>query len=399
MKEKILLISPQPFFQWRGSSIRVAFNAEALAINGYYVDLLTLPIGEKKTIEGVNVIRVANPFGLHNIPIGPSIPKVFFDVLLFLKGFNLCIRNKYTVIHGIEEAGFIGAVLAKFIKARVIYEKHSDPYSYKKGFLKNCFLQLYAQVENLSVKMSNAVICTGPGLVQQVEQMGTSTPVFHIFDIPSSLTEFTETGVVAVREKLQKSQNDILITFVGSFALYQGVELMFEAIPRVVQKFPNAQFVIIGGSQEEIEEQQAKFAELEVGHQVNFLGKIAPDLLPDYLRASDILLSPRASGVNSPLKILDYMKAGRSIVATDIPSNRLVLDNGNAVLTEPVPKAFADGIISLVEDKEQRKRMGETNYGLYKTKYNFKHYCELLESCYSTVLGKESRPETGSKKE
>jgi len=144
MKEKVLLISPQPFFQWRGSPIRVAFNADALARLGYCVDLLTLPIGEDKKIEGVNVIRVANPFRLRNIPIGPSLPKIFFDVLLLLKGAKLCLRNRYTVIHGVEEAGFIGVILAKLINARVIFEKHSDPFSYKKGFLKNCVLRLYA---------------------------------------------------------------------------------------------------------------------------------------------------------------------------------------------------------------------------------------------------------------
>lgn len=405
IEEKILLISPQPFFQWRGSPIRVAFNALALTKLGYSVDLLTLPIGEEKNIAGVRVIRVANPFRLRNIPIGPSLPKIFFDLLILLKGISLCLRNKYDVVHGIEEAGFIGAILAKLIRARVIFEKHSDPFSYKKGMLKNLILRLYAGVEKVSVQMSDAVVCTGPGLVRQVELMGTNTRTFHIFDIPSSLVEPEEDGVIAVREELQKSQDDVLITFVGSFALYQGVELMFASIPKVLKKCPHARFVVIGGSAAEIEVQRIKFAELGLGDRVSFLGKVAPDILPNYLRASDILLSPRASGVNSPLKILDYMKAGRSIVATDIPSNRLVLDERNAVLTKPVPEEFASGIISLVEDKQRREAIGGANYDLYKTKYNFDHYCELMESCYASVLGKEYQPKIdkeaagGSKKQ
>ena len=344
MKEKILLISPQPFFQWRGSPIRVAFNASALTELGYSVDLLTLPIGEKKEIEGVRVIRVANPFRLRNIPIGPSLAKVFFDLLILLKGLSLCLKNRYDVIHGIEEAGFIGAILAKLFRAQVIFEKHSDPFAYKKGMLKNVILRLYAGVEKLTVKMSDAVICTGPGLVRQVEVMKTGTRVFHVFDIPSSLVECEKNRVAAVSKELQKSKDDVLITFVGSFAVYQGVELMFAAIPLVVAHCPRARFVIIGGSAAEIEAQKAKCIELGLEQRVSFLGKIAPDVLPNYLRASDILLSPRASGVNSPLKILDYMKAGRAIVATDIPSNRLVLDDNNAMLMHPVPEDFARGI-------------------------------------------------------
>lgn len=389
MNEKILLISPQPFFQWRGSPIRVAFNVQALTELGYEIDLLTLPIGEDKKIEGVRVIRVANPFRLLDIPIGPSLAKVFFDLLLLLKGIALCLKNRYDVVHGIEEAGFIGAILAKLIGARVIFEKHSDPYSYKKGMLKNMVLRAYAAVEKLSVKMADAVICTGPGLVRQVEKMGTGTRTFHVFDIPSSLVECNEGKVAEVGRQLRTKEDDVLVTFVGSFALYQGVELMFAAIPDVLDHCPQARFVVIGGSEAEIRTQKTHFADLGLSSRVNFLGKIAPDLLPNYLRASDILLSPRASGVNSPLKILDYMKAGRAIVATDIPSNRLVLSSNNALLMHSSPVDFARGISILVQDRQKREAMGVVNHEAYTSKYNFDHYRELLSSCYATVLEKE----------
>lgn len=388
MKEKILLISPQPFFQWRGSPIRVAFNVLALTELGYQVDLLTLPIGEDKKIDGVNVIRVANPLGFKTIPIGPSLLKILFDVLILSKGISLCLKNKYDVVHGIEEAGFIGAILARLIGARAVFEKHSDPFSYKKGKLKNLILRIYAGVEKLAVRMSDAVICTGQGLVQQVDAMETSTRAFHVSDIPSSLLEFEEKKVAAVRRKLKKTPDEVLVSFVGSFALYQGVDLMFSAIPQVIKQCPHARFIIIGGSDKEIEEQNKRFSAMGIAQQVSFLGKIAPDILPNYLRASDILLSPRASGVSSPLKVLDYMKAGRSIVATDIPSNRLLLKEENAMLTKSVSEEFSRRIIQLVDDKQRRQRMGTANYILYRSRYNFNYYCEQLESCYSVLLGK-----------
>ena len=96
---RVLLISPQPFFQWRGSPIRVGFNALALAEIGFQTDLLTLPVGEKKDIPGVRIIRVPNPFRLRNIPIGPSFGKMFFDLLLLATGLWLSIRKKYDFIH------------------------------------------------------------------------------------------------------------------------------------------------------------------------------------------------------------------------------------------------------------------------------------------------------------
>ncbi|MDH3327697.1 MAG: hypothetical protein OEM01_00510 [Desulfobulbaceae bacterium] len=134
--KKILLISPQPFFQWRGSPIRVNFNIQALSELGYSVDLLTLPIGERREMEGVEVIRVANPFRIEQIPIGPSLYKIFFDILILFKGLQLIRKQNYSIIHGIEEAGIIAVLLSRLAACKAIFEKHSDPFSYKKKFYK-----------------------------------------------------------------------------------------------------------------------------------------------------------------------------------------------------------------------------------------------------------------------
>jgi len=383
--KQVLLISPQPFFQWRGSPIRVSFNAMALAQNGWAVDLLTLPIGERREMDGVRIIRVANPFGVDNIPIGPSLHKVFFDVLLLWQGLRLIRRKRYDVIHGIEEAGIIALMLSRFAGCRAVFEKHSDPSSYKKGFVKNCLLRLYAGVEKITVRGAAAVIGTGPGLVRQVEEMKTGTPVFHIFDIPSSLVEATPDSINRIRTTLRKANDEVLLTFVGSFALYQGVTLLFAAIPEVVAQCPRARFVIIGGTDREISEAKKSLEIQGAAGAVSFLGKIAPDQLPDYLAASDILLSPRLSGVNTPLKLLDYLKAGRAIVATDVEANRLLLDRETARLAPADPKSLARAMVELVEDPAARNSMGERGRKLYETRYNFREYSKRLADCYATL--------------
>jgi len=384
--KRILLISPQPFFQWRGSPIRVSFNVQALVKSGYSVDLLTLPIGERRDITGVNIIRVANPFQFKQIPIGPSAYKIFFDILLFFRGLQLIRKNKYLVIHGIEEAGMIAVLLSRFAACKSIFEKHSDPSSYKKGFLKNILLSGYAFVERMTVKRVDAVICTGAGLAKQVDDMKTSTRAFHIFDIPSSLVEPDPARVAQVRAELQQRPNEILLTFVGSFAIYQGVDLLIESIPEVVKSCPQARFIIIGGTEKKIEERKQILQQQNVLDAVSFIGMVAPDTLPDYLSASDILLSPRISGVNTPLKLLDYLKAGRSIMATDVKANRLILNEKLATLAAPTPKDMAEKMISLIEEKDMRETMGREGRKLYESTYNFHNYTEKLAACYTFVL-------------
>ena len=95
--------------------------------------------------------------------------------------------------------------------------------------------------------------------------------------------------------------------------------------------------MIVGGTEAEIAERKAQLREKGCEDRVSFVGKIPPDSLPCTLAACDILLSPRIQGLNTPLKLLDYLKVARSIAATDHPANRLVLDESTALFAAPEP--------------------------------------------------------------
>ncbi len=381
--KKILLISPQPFFQWRGSPIRVGFDALALAEIGFDVDLLTLPMGERKEIPGVRILRVPNLFFIRNIPIGPSPAKAMFDLLLLFKGMWLILQHRYAFIHCIEDAGLVGLALGKLSGAKVVFEKHSDPSSYNKGRLRNFIMRLYGKIETFTARHADAVIGTGAGLAEQIRAMNPKGGVHHIFDIPSSLVESSSDKAEALRRKLTRQPDEVLITYAGSFAVYQGIEILFAAIPLVAREHSNARFIIIGGSKEEIIERKMSLSMQGVEENVTFMGMVPPDELPDVLAASDILLSPRISGVNTPLKLLDYLKAGRAIIATDTTANRLILNDTCAVLTKPEADAFAREISRTIAEPVLRKRLGEHGKRMIADRYNLEEFKKLLASCYA----------------
>jgi glycosyltransferase involved in cell wall biosynthesis len=279
-------------------------------------------------------------------------------------------------------------VIAKLTGSRCVFEKHSDPASHREGLVKNVVLWGYRQVEAFTIRRSDAVIGTGLGLVDLIRQIAPASIVHHIFDIPSSLAEADEDKVNVIRSVLQRAPADIVITYVGSFAVYQGIDLMFESMPIVLREHENARFVIIGGSDEEIAERKAWLSLQGIDDAVKFVGKIPPDELPNYLVASDVLLSPRIAGNNTPLKLLDYLKAGRAIVATDNQSNRLILDDSNAMLVEPTPEAYAEGIAHLVEEESSRSRLAAKGHSLIATIYNFEQFKDRLKKCYEELLAR-----------
>ena len=102
------------------------------------------------------------------------------------------------------------------------------------------------------------------------------------------------------------------------------------------------------------------------------------------------MLSPRIQGINTPLKLLDYLKVSRSIVATDHPANRLILSEKTALLADLTPEAFGAAVAELSRHPERRRELALQSRELIDTRYNFRVFRDGLREVYKTVLGVHS---------
>ena len=383
---RILFLDPQPFFQCRGSPIRVAANVRALAAAGHGVDLLAMPVGEPIDLPpGVRVVRVPNLFGIRSMAIGPSLKKAVYDVLLLAKALAMVARGRYDVIHSVEEAGAMGVLLARLRGGRTVFEIHSDPDSHKGGGLRNAVLRLYRAVERFAIRRSDAIILTGPGMLDEVRRLAPGRPVHAISDVPSSCVEADEAGVASVRRERAPAADDVVATYIGSFAVYQGIDLLFDAIPAAVRACPRLRFAIVGGTPADIGARRAQMEAAGVAGRVAFLGMVPPETVPNLLRASDLLLSPRLAGKNTPLKLLDYLKAGRAIVATDTPANRIILSDATAHFSAADPEAFARATAQAASDPDLRARLGAAGAALAYERYGHEAFRRGLAACYAEL--------------
>lgn len=383
---RILFLASQPFFEKRGSPIRLGFDLLSLSQLGYDVEFITLPLGEKKNVKGVKIVRAPNIFFARKISIGPSPLKLAFDFIIFMMSLWRVVFHRYEAVHGVEDCGIIALICGRIGRARVVFERHSDPASYSgSGAIKRRLAQAYARVERFTMRHADAIIATGAGLADDAKRNGRAARVCLIPDIPSSLAEATPEDIATARKSHSRTDSDILIGYVGSFAAYQGIDLLFNSIPLVTAKEPRARFVIIGGSDREIADRRAALAESGNLDAVDFAGFIDPDQLPAHLASFDILLSPRISGMNTPLKLLDYLKAGVAIVATDCPANRLILDEKTAEMSKPEPKAFAAAILRLCANPSRRASLTEGAKNILAERHNFNYFKDCLRLCYEYI--------------
>jgi glycosyltransferase involved in cell wall biosynthesis len=125
----------------------------------------------------------------------------------------------------------------------------------------------------------------------------------------------------------------------------------------------------VGGQPDQVAAQREN-ARAEGLRNLLFTGFISQRRLPAYQAAADILLMPYArsiagsSGGNSadicsPMKMFDYLAAGRPIITSDLPVIREVLHEGNAVFAQPEDIAgWASALAHLLMSPELRDQLG-----------------------------------------
>ncbi len=140
-----------------------------------------------------------------------------------------------------------------------------------------------------------------------------------------------------------------VIGYAGHLYPWKGVHVLLEALVHV----PGARAVIVGGmaGESDLDRLKRRARELDVDRRVDFVGQVAPPRVAAHLRRARVLVLPNtatdlSSRYTSPLKLFEYMASARPIVASDLPSLREVLRDGeNALL---VPAGDARGLAAAV---------------------------------------------------
>jgi glycosyltransferase involved in cell wall biosynthesis len=110
------------------------------------------------------------------------------------------------------------------------------------------------------------------------------------------------------------------------------------------------------------------------------------------LTRADVLVLPNpasaiSSRATSPLKLFEYMAAGRAILASDLPAIREVLTHDVNAWLVPAgdPQAFAEGIRRLTDSRELRARLARAARESV-AEYSWSRRAERLEALFAAVV-------------
>ena len=380
---RILMIAPQPVFTPRGTPFSVVHRCRALIRLGHQVDLVTYPFGEDPGIEGLRILRCARPLGVHGVPVGPSVRKLRTDVALAFLGWKTAVRGRYDLIHTHEEAGLLGAALRRFLGVPHLYDMHSSLPQQFHNFGRydvRPVVSAFERFERLMLDSADGLIVICDSLGERAREVGYKGPMQLIENtLDFEVGEDTASRVPELRESLQLGEGPVVV-YTGTLERYQGMDLLLESVPMVVRRVPSIRFLIVGGSPEDSAALGTRAVELGVGENVITVPAVDPNLVHVYQRVADILVTTRIRGTNTPLKLYQYLRSGRPMVATDIFSHTQVLDSTCAELVAPDAESVANGIVRLAEDPQRRDELVAAATELARRDYSEDSYYERLDS-------------------
>ena len=378
------MIAPEPFFEPRGTPFSEFHRIRALLELGHTVDLVTYPFGQDVAMPGLRVFRCLRPPLIHEVRIGPSLPKIALDATLALTAMRRAASERYDAVHSHEEAGILGVLLAGVLGLPHLYDMHSSLPQQLTNFAftrSRVIKRAFEWMERTVIRRSRVVIVICPQLADTVRGIDSVVPSVLIENAPGAGDAELDASGASVRASLQLGDAPVAL-YTGTFEAYQGLDLLFKAAALVAQARPGVRFVLAGGRPEQIAQARADAAALGLAQQVIFAGQRSADEIPEFLAAADVLLSPRSQGTNTPLKIYQYLRSGRPIVATRLLTHTQVLDDEVSFLTEATPEGFAQGILAAIDDPARARDVGARAKRLAETKYSYEAYLNRTrEAC------------------
>ena len=164
--------------------------------------------------------------------------------------------------------------------------------------------------------------------------------------------------------------------------------LMVETLPKILEREPNARLVISTHMQDSRYRQsiEALATELGILDKITFVSPVSSHEMKSVYSAADVVLSI-ASSDGAPQSVMEAMACGVPVIQTDLDRFKPLFGHkDNCWLSALEPEAIADGVCTLLGDRDLRQHITENAITTVKDKADFESQARIVEARMKEVV-------------
>jgi glycosyltransferase involved in cell wall biosynthesis len=375
--------------------LRVWNEARAAREFGYDVTVICPSDSRKKDsrslIDGIRIFR------------HPQVPEGSGKALLFLEYLNatfwellLSLRvfatHPFHVIHGANPPDHIFLVAAPFklFGVKYLFDHHDiAPENYVAKFGKKGALhRLLLLMERVTFKSSDLVISTNESYKKIAMGRGgkRSEEIFVVRNGPD-IERMPET---LPDPKLREGFR-YLVGYVGVLGQQEGIDNLLQAVDHIVRerKRTDVKFIIVG-SGPHLKSLIKQSRDLGLEPYVQFTGYVPDGVLHAVLASSDVCVNPEFGNEftdkSTMIKIMEYMTFAKPIVQFHTTEGEVSAGESAIYIRENSVPRFAAAILDLLDDPEQRAKMGAWGRKRIEERLGWAKQKQQLADAYRMIL-------------
>jgi glycosyltransferase involved in cell wall biosynthesis len=361
------MVAACPFPANHGTPGAIRELALHLAQQGHEVHVVTYPQYEDIPVDGLHIHRVSAPFMKPGpITIGPSFERLLYDALLIPKLVQVIKRHHIDVIHAHNYEATIAGAMAKWMTGRpLIYNGVTamvdELPSYR--FIRPDALARWIgkALDYVVPRLGDLLMVLSDELKDYLIKIGNAERKILVVPPGVEMDWLASGEADRARGKLGLSSITPIVMYTGALESFQRIDYLLQAMALVLKQVPEAVLVMVGNIQnQKAQETHLGMAQdLGIGKQLHFVATAPINELPDYLAAANVTVVPRPSCPGYPIKLLNYMAAGKPVVSFAGSAKSLCHEYSGYIAENDDVEDLAKGIVIMLQNPDVAKIMGE----------------------------------------
>jgi len=383
---RICVVAACPFPLPRGTPIRILRLAEALADRGHDVHVATYHLGSGRVSPKLTVHRIPEVPWYQKLGPGPTYGKVLrVDPMLARLLRRLLRSQPFDVIHAHHYEGVLVSAAARLgTGVPIVYDAHTLlmselPY-YRLGMPAPVMRTLGRWGDGWMPRLAEHTVCVTQTIHDRlIGDVGLDPKRVSIVANGVEVEHFDPDTVAAPAARVGRR-----VIFTGNLAEYQGIDHLLQAFRHVLSRVNDARLVIATDSP--FEPYEALARELGIREHIEIVSSPSFDDLPRLLVAAAVAVNPRTDCDGVPVKLLNYMAAGRAVVSFDTSAPGVIHDRTGLLAKSGDVTALADGIVALLLDPARAAAIGRAARAYVVENASWSRAAERCERLYERLV-------------